>query len=378
MPLPREGRYRDAADYLAPLVGRHLSLDSARVVEFGCGTGPVAEAFARCGASVLGVEILAEDVERGRALLAGEPNLDVELFAGSFEELLERVEAERGRVDAFLFPAVLEHMTSDERRAALRLARDVLRPGGLVAVFETPNRLLPWDHHTTMTPFFHLLPDDVALEWLPRVHRQEIAEQVLAAEDPDGRRLALARAGRGVSFHEFALAWPQGWTVLDGGYDPALAPIRLVHPEERFLASMFERMGLYVHPAFSRYWLDMILRPERTEHASRVWRPIPFEAIGQAGAGVTRWGTLLLAEQRAAVPINHNRPFDAIVMGVEPRMDAAQRVDIVGVESVVVSAQPSTHYATVELPAPADRAVLAAGTPGVALSHLAVREHPDG
>ncbi len=70
--------------------------------------------------------------------------------------------AEQGGVDAVIFPAVLEHMTQAERRASLRPAREVLRPGVVVALFETPNRLLPWDHHTTTTPFFHLLPDDLA------------------------------------------------------------------------------------------------------------------------------------------------------------------------------------------------------------------------
>ena len=56
---------------------------------------------------------------------------------------------------------------------SLRLAREVVKPDGAIVVCETPNRLIYFDHHTAQMPFFHLLPDELALDYYPRSRRPD-------------------------------------------------------------------------------------------------------------------------------------------------------------------------------------------------------------
>ena len=49
-------------------------------------------------------------------------------------------------------------------------------------MFETPNRLLWWDHHTSILPFYGMLPDDLAIAYADRSPRGDLPV-ALASED---------------------------------------------------------------------------------------------------------------------------------------------------------------------------------------------------
>src|SRR5439155_7437846 len=100
--------------------------------------------------------------------------------------------------------ASLEHMTHHERPQTLRSAWAMLKPGTLLCVADTPNRLWYYDDHTALTNFFHWLPDEIAMEYAARVPRPDFNRAFLPPEPPSAEK--LARWGRGVSYHDFELA----------------------------------------------------------------------------------------------------------------------------------------------------------------------------
>jgi len=95
-----------------------------------------------------------------------------------------------------IFFASLEHMTHSERQRSLRAAWQLLADGGILCVIEAPNRLWLFDDHTADLPFFHWLPDEIALEYLKQTPRYQAAAFDTTSE---GAKLELSRRGRGVS-----------------------------------------------------------------------------------------------------------------------------------------------------------------------------------
>ena len=193
------------------------------------------------------------------------------------DSIRDAVAARRGQVDVFLLYAVLEHLTISERLAVLTLAREVVKPDGAIVVCETPNRLVYLDHHTAQMPFFHLLPDELALSYYQRSPREDFKAAIDAAA-LSGREAALeavARSGRGVSFHEFEVVFGERLDqhVMASNYDPLLFGERPVHPEEVILARYLERTRPDLAPVWSRFWLDLILSPQPLAKREPFLRP---------------------------------------------------------------------------------------------------------
>jgi len=103
--------------------------DGAELLEVGCGTGAVTRHLARLPgvARAVGVDPSPLFVGRARELAAGLP---VEFATGDGRAL----DFPDGRFDAVVFHTSLCHVPECER--ALAEAHRVLRPGGLVAVFD--------------------------------------------------------------------------------------------------------------------------------------------------------------------------------------------------------------------------------------------------
>ena len=192
-------RLDDNRRQVVPWLDAARRLAGASVLEIGCGTGSATVSLAEQGAHVTAVDIdpaaiaVAEERCRmygvgARFLCANATELD-ELLAG-------------GRFDFILFFASLEHMTHQERVAAMARTWKLLRSGSMWGVIETPNRLWYYDHHTAHLNFFMWLSDELAADYAGFSPRDDIRRQIASAPD---RTLALARAGRGVSFHEFDL-----------------------------------------------------------------------------------------------------------------------------------------------------------------------------
>jgi SAM-dependent methyltransferase len=361
--LDWEERYAYARDPILPWVERTVPLAGRTVVEFGCGNGPVTCAIAERAGSIIALDIDVPAVEDGRRRAAA-LGLEPEFLSGSFEELLAAVRS-KGRIDVFFLFAVLEHMTIDERLRTLAVAREAVGRDGFIVVCETPNRLLPWDYHTSQLPFFGLLPDELALRYLDRSERSEFTEDVAdglaTSEAVGGER--LIRWGRGVSFHEFELAFSDfPANVVACNYEPELLPIRELYPEELALARLLRRVRPDIPPSFTRYWLDLVIAGN-ADRPRRFFEPWPFETTKSAGVDLTEWDTLLFRGPGSWLRASLDPPGDELVVGFQNhpgRFDV--RISVDERETIVVpvpQAQPGEPvYTSVDLPRPAREVTL--------------------
>lgn len=195
------GRLEKDRTRVVPWLDSAKSLMNSDVLEIGCGTGSSTVALAEQGARVVGI-----DVDEGSLVVAKERcevyRLDVTLKNLNASELPSVFP--NTRFDVIIFFASLEHMTIDERITSLRSAWDVLHTGGILAVVETPNRLWYHDSHTSLLPFFHWLPNELAFKYSCYSPREGFREHY-REYDPISKKDFLRR-GRGVSFHEIEIA----------------------------------------------------------------------------------------------------------------------------------------------------------------------------
>lgn len=194
------GRLQRDRLILIPWLNRTRRLSSSTIVEIGCGPGASTVALAEQGATVLGVDVDADRIEVARLRCAAH-GVNAEFAVANAAELATAVDDGASWI---MFWASLEHMTISERLSALANAWNLLAPGGLLTVIETPNRLWLDDSHTSRLPYFSWLPDELAFRYSrfsPRDGFRDVYE-----EETDETMLHFLRRGRGVSFHEFELA----------------------------------------------------------------------------------------------------------------------------------------------------------------------------
>ncbi|HZP24860.1 MAG TPA: class I SAM-dependent methyltransferase [Terriglobales bacterium] len=196
------GRLDVFRTWTIPWLDSLLKLEGARILEIGCGTGASTVALEEQGAEVVGVDVSAAALASARERCAAyelHPEF-VETNATSIASMF----AGR-RFDAILFFAVVEHLTWEERIASLQAAWKLLPPNGILAVIEAPNRLWYVDIHTTDEPFYNWLPDDAAIAYTR--YLASGPSRQLFTEPAEDAKLHLARLGRGVSYHDFVIAW---------------------------------------------------------------------------------------------------------------------------------------------------------------------------
>jgi S-adenosylmethionine-dependent methyltransferase len=257
------GRSQKADATVIPWLSRIIDLQDKAIVEFGCGTGAIATTFAQHGARVHGYEIdpaRAEAARRRAALM----ELDSCAFDhAAANDLPEVVRAQwDGQADIALLFAVLEHTTHQESINLIRSAWSCLRPGGLLVVNDTPNRLSFFDYHTSHMPFFNNMSDEmVAIEAYrsPRDgFKAAFAEQPMTEQ----RREDLVRWGRGVSYHAFETAiGPQvhDYVALTG-FEKEIADEWPIFLEDTLMMTYFKAKPIHAHEAFARSALNLVLR----------------------------------------------------------------------------------------------------------------------
>jgi SAM-dependent methyltransferase len=304
-----DGRYNRCVDYVLPWLGRYLKLDTAEIVELGCGTGSSTAAFAQVSRHVAGYDIHAPSVAAARSRLEamGLRNADLNLVEPA--QLLGALREKHPRgADVFLLYAVLEHQTPAERLETLRTGWDMLRPGGLLVVVDTPNRLVYFDAHTSLLPFFHLLPPELGLPYASRSPRA-LFREAMARVPADEGRMTLTRWGLGASYHELELAVGDCEPLLVGtGFEPEVLEMFPVTLDEELLRVYVEKSGVRVPAAFTRNTLNFVLRKgDNTELISRRSVPPPARHIGDAAAFQAQAERIRELEQRlaAAPPLRH-------------------------------------------------------------------------
>lgn len=252
---------------LVPWLDSVLPLQGARILEIGCGTGSATVSLAEQGAKLTSLDVHAE------ALLVAEKRCqlhglrDVRFVNANAQSLATIFEP--ASFDMILFFAVLEHMTLAEREAALRAAWALLGKGQYLCVGETPNRLWPYDAHTSQLPFFNWLPDEIAFRYVH--HSPRLSLRSRFHEIDEEAMLRFRREGRGMSYHELDLALEGHYQVVSDqvSYLAARNPLKLMKrvisrdgPRERAL-------NLYAperHRGFFRQNLDMVIRKTVQTH----------------------------------------------------------------------------------------------------------------
>jgi len=195
------GRLERDRREIIPWLDNATILKNKRILEIGCGTGSSTIALAEQGAKVTGI-----DIDEGALLVAKERAkvygvnaefrvLNAQDISGTFHTT---------KFDLIIFFACLEHMTITERLSSLRDAWEMLPTDGLLVVVETPNRLWYFDDHTSMLPFFHWLPNELAFAYSKFSSRENFHE--LYNDYNATSKEHFLRRGRGMSFHEFDIA----------------------------------------------------------------------------------------------------------------------------------------------------------------------------
>lgn len=256
----RTVRFHDA---LVPWAQKVFDLSGSTVCEIGSGTGSSTIAFAPYVNQIHCFEL---DEKSTRAAQARFNFFDIQNVA--FEDELFGPQSNFVKsghtADIVLFVAVLEHMTFNELDAALKAAFAVLRPGGIIIVAETPNRLSVLDYHSSWLPFYQWLPLDVRRRYHNKSPRQHFAYDIenVSKISPNEVEERLTRWGRGVSYHDFELALGPDVhdMIVADGWEPEVRPLAPVFKDDEILLDIFKRFEISANKAFARSWLYLIVR----------------------------------------------------------------------------------------------------------------------
>ena len=138
---------------------RHCDLGTSVVLDAGCGGGLLAEAMARKGARVIGLDAGEENIAVARRHAEAE-GVAVEYRTGTLESLLE----DGGEFDVISCMELLEHVP--EPSALVESCSRLLRPGGIFICSTLHRRPMAW--------FAAIFLAEYCLSLLPRgTHRYE-------------------------------------------------------------------------------------------------------------------------------------------------------------------------------------------------------------
>ncbi|MDR5748453.1 methyltransferase domain-containing protein [Caballeronia sp. LZ029] len=268
-------RIASASFYLRSLIQRKgLAGKELTAVEIGSGAG--AKAISLCGlfGTYIGIEINVKQVTQAELRNRRYGSDSIRFIAGNATDVLDNRKAYGipDHIDVLILYAVLEHLTLDERSSIMRVVNRVVSTGGSVLVMESPNRLIPYDSHTSGLQFYNWLPDAMANSiGRQRSVNAKIRTMLRDWEAPDATTM-LARAGRGVSFHDFdgQLRRPlRNYSFVADGFDVEMLNMEPFGYQEFSLLGYMQANVPDVPPfPFSRSWLDFVIG-ERSEKVER-------------------------------------------------------------------------------------------------------------
>ena len=179
-------------------------IKNSKILEIGCGTGALTVPLCEQGARVTAIDLdeQAMKITGKRLSIYG---LSAEIVKLSAVDIKTRF---HGGFDFIIYSASMEHMTYTERIQTIKAAYEMLDDSQYIIIIETPNRLWHTDGHTSLEPFFHWLPDELAMDYAKFTSRNRFNQgfDKNSADDI----LSFARWGRGVSYHEFEVAVGRG------------------------------------------------------------------------------------------------------------------------------------------------------------------------
>ena len=137
--------------HLTPEIEYHCGdLKNKRILDFGCGTGSTTVALAQESNQVIAFDIDQESLNicKRRIREHGLQNKVRFSYASDFDQ----VKKDLGKFDLILLNGVIEHIPLSQknlRRKILLSVFDSLKTPGYLFINETPNRLWPYDFHST-------------------------------------------------------------------------------------------------------------------------------------------------------------------------------------------------------------------------------------
>jgi 2-polyprenyl-3-methyl-5-hydroxy-6-metoxy-1,4-benzoquinol methylase len=183
------------------------------VLDIGSGSGSSSIILARLGMRVIAVEH-DRDFHQLAVRRITEYGLSSQIENVWIERTADGFPYVSNSFNVILLNAVMEHVHPDERTALLRHAWRVLKPGGHLFIHDTPNRVWPFDGHTTGLWFTN---------WLPWTLRVRYARRFSSRFPPDTTEAALIAKGlHPPTFWELQHALPDG-LCLNGGNDVTFA-----------------------------------------------------------------------------------------------------------------------------------------------------------
>lgn len=147
-----------------------------RILDFGCGTGAstviLSKMFAQ--SEFTGVEMVdsALSVAKKRVEFYNLPNVSFHQSPNG-SDLPEKL----GKFDFVILSAVYEHLLPEERKILLPKLWDLVRESGYLFINQTPNRLFPFELHTTMLPLINYVPDFIALKMAHKISKRTTAHE---------------------------------------------------------------------------------------------------------------------------------------------------------------------------------------------------------
>lgn len=256
-------RYIRFSDHVVPWIQNKVSITNAEVIEVGSGTGSGTLAFAPLVDRVISYEIDENSIAAADGRVRHFDIRNVHMRQEKFDANCEFIRTGK-KADVVLLIAVLEHMTFDELESTLSCAWNCLRPGGIIVVAETPNRLSANDYHTGWLPFFQQLPLEVKeryADWSPR--HQLVEDRKSWPSDHDARNMKWIRWGNGISYHEFEIILgPQMHNyIIADGHEAELEAVAPRFVDDEILEFAFKKLNLsWVNRAFTRWFLYFILQ----------------------------------------------------------------------------------------------------------------------
>ncbi len=133
-----------------------------RLLDFGCGSGAstmiLTRMFPQTEIAAIELDEKLLSVAKARANYYGYENLELILSPSA-----DKLPPDIGNFDYAVLSAVYEHLLPNERATLLPEIWNILKPGGILFLNQTPYRYFPVETHTTSgLPFINYLPDKAA------------------------------------------------------------------------------------------------------------------------------------------------------------------------------------------------------------------------
>lgn len=124
-------------DAIGECLQQYTTLEKAKVLDVGCGSGGVLEAFAKRGASLLGLDASLQRLRDAHLYLQREcPKSPIDVI----QAIGEKISVKTSSIDIVVCNDVLEHV--ENQNAVIHEISRILKPGGWLYV-QFPNRLSP-------------------------------------------------------------------------------------------------------------------------------------------------------------------------------------------------------------------------------------------